>query len=126
MIDKEMSGKGNMKEKDREKERDLLVSEHVAAITRRIGNLRIVDRRITPTTNRELISDHHRGRWENQERHLASLQNEDRVQGGGRLAGGRTKKQREREARKNGKMKNCCVPSLLSNDFALSKPQATV
>lgn len=83
MIDKEMSGKDNMKEKDREKERDRLLSEHVAAITQWIGNLRIVDRRITPTTNRELISDHHRGRWENQALNgsLASLQNEDRVQG---------------------------------------------
>lgn len=34
MIDKKMNGKGNTKEKDREKERDRLVSEHVAAITR--------------------------------------------------------------------------------------------
>lgn len=34
IIDKEMSEKGNMKEKDRKKEHDHLVLEHVAAITR--------------------------------------------------------------------------------------------
>lgn len=46
MVDKEIIEKGSMKVKDKKKETPLVL-EYVAAITRWIGNLQIVDRRIT-------------------------------------------------------------------------------
>lgn len=109
-----------------------LVSEHVAAITRWVGNLRIVDRRIT-RNDQSRINQRPSSRQVREsgfERHLASPQDGDRVQrtmatSGWRRNGeeqrGRGENKIKRERRREGELSRSS-PS--SNDFTLSKPQA--
>lgn len=106
MIVKEISGISNMKKDIERKEHDHLVSERIAAITRWIGNLQIVDR-LHNSNEQSRINQRSSSRQVREsgfERHLAALQNKDRVQEATAAADWRTeelrKKRREREARR--------------------------
>lgn len=108
MIVKEISGISNMKDIER-KEHDHLVSARIAAITRWIGNLQIVDR-LHNSNEQSRINQRSSSRQVREsgfERHLAALQNKDRVQEATAAADWRAeelrKKRREREARKSEK-----------------------